>query len=270
MTEHQWEAGTFFHHLTRASTERGEGLEDTITWALKLGYSSAELDAEDLEGTDLLAKKGMKVSSIYRHYRWQEGIDRERMEDHIRLAERFHATRIMAIPGFYEDRTGSKKELEGMHEGMRLLSELAGENGLILTIEDFDHVLSPIATMAGMSSFLEAAPDLKVTLDTGNFIFSGEDVLTAQQLFLKKIAHVHLKDRLWSRPGEGDVLTCPDGRKLYPCAVGDGDIPINDVLRVLSEAQYTGYVVAEHFGSLSYAAHIEGSIGNLRKEGWVA
>ena len=69
-----------------------------------------------------------------------------------------------------------------------------------------------------MDSFLDVALDLKVTLDTGNFIFSAQDVLTAEQMFLPKIMHVHLKDRLWSRPGEGETLECIDGRVLFPCA----------------------------------------------------
>lgn len=270
MADRIWEAGTFFHHLVQAAKERGETIGDTISWALELGYSAAELDADDLDGTDFLAKKGMKVSSIYRNYQWQEKIDRSMMEDHIRLAEHYQTSRIMAIPGFYSNKKGSEKELESMIEGMRTLSILAKENAMILTIEDYDHILSPIATMDGMSSFLESAADLKVTLDTGNFIFSGEDVLTAEELFLPKIRHVHLKDRLWSRSGEGDKLECIDGRVLYPCAVGDGDIPIREVLKNLKEADYNGYVVAEHFGSHSYAEHMKGSIKNLQKEGWVA
>ncbi len=57
MANHIWEAGTFFHHLVRAAKERGEMIEDTIIWALELGYSAAELDADDLDGTEFLAKK---------------------------------------------------------------------------------------------------------------------------------------------------------------------------------------------------------------------
>lgn len=264
-------AGIFFHHIEQAAKERRESLGDTIRWAVSLGYEAAELDADAPDGTELLRQNGMQVSSIYRNYSWQERIDTEQMEDHIRLATRLGAGRIMAIPGFFSGTAGEKeKELESMHEGMRRLAALAKENGLILTIEDYDNELSPIATMEGMSSFLEAAPGLTVTLDTGNFIFSAEDVLTAQQMFLDKITHVHLKDRLWSRTGEGETLECIDGRILYPCAVGDGDIPIREVLKTLTDAGYSGYVVAEFFGSRSYAENMEKSISNLRNGGWVA
>ena len=264
-------AGTFFHHIVQASKERGEALEDTIRWAAELGYEAAELDADDTDGTELLKQNGMKVSSIYRNYSWQDEIDTGAMEDHIRLAMRLGAESIMAIPGFYSGAEDARdKELALMHEGMRKLAALAKENGLTLTIEDYDNALSPIATMEGMNSFLEAAPGLMVTLDTGNFIFSAEDILTAGQMFLKKITHVHLKDRLWSRTGEGETLECIDGRILYPCAVGDGDIPIREVLKTLTDAGYSGYVVTEFFGSRSYAENMEKSIANLRNGGWTA
>ncbi len=263
-------AGTFFHHIAQASKERRETIGDTIRWAVDLGYEAAELDADDLDGTELLRENGMKVSSIYRNYRWQEKTDIAQMEDHIRLAVCFGAERIMAIPGFYSGAVDEKeKELELMHEGMRKLADIAKENGLTLTIEDYDNALSPIATMEGMNSFLEAVPGLTVTLDTGNFIFSAEDILTAEQMFHNNITHVHLKDRLWSRTGAGDILECIDGRKLYPCAVGDGDIPIREVLQRLSYKGYAGYVVAEFFGSRSYAENMEKSIANLRNGDWV-
>lgn len=263
------EAGTFFHHIVQAAAERGESVADTILWVRDLGYAAAELDADDLKGTEYLEKIGMKVSSIYRNYRWQEKIDEEMMLDHVRLARSMGASKIMAIPGFYSDKCKDQKELEKMHEGMRILSSIASENGLMLTIEDYDNALSPIATMEGMNSFLEAVPELKVTLDTGNFIFSGEDILAAQDLFIKKITHVHLKDRLWSSSGEGDILESTDGRRMYPCAVLDGDIPIDTVLQKLCENGYSGYVMTEFFGSMSYADNIEKSVTNLRRKGWI-
>ena len=268
-TVNKGRAGTFFHHIVQSAKERGEPLEDTIEWAVHLGYCAAELDADDLSGTEYLAKKGMQVSSIYRTYRWHEKIDKGPMEDHIRIAKRLGAPMIMAIPGFYSDKSRDKNELDKMHEGMAMLSALTKENGLILTIEDYDNALSPIATMGGMSTFLEAVPDLTVTLDTGNFLFSEEDVLAAEEMFLSRIKHVHLKDRLWSRTGKGDILETTGGRKLYPCAVDEGDIPMDDILGRLAEIHYSGYFMTEFFGSVSYTDNIEKSIINLQEKGWV-
>ena len=86
-TVNKWRAGTFFHHMVQAAKERGESLGDTIEWALNLGYCAAEVDADDLSGTEFLEKNGMQVISIYRTNRWHEKIDKEPMEDHIRIAD---------------------------------------------------------------------------------------------------------------------------------------------------------------------------------------
>ena len=248
MSENNLKIGTFFHHIRMASAERGESLDKTLGWIRDLGYVAAELDADDLDGAELLKDHGIAVSSIYRQYRWRDGIDEARMMEHIELAKKLGTDRIMAIPGLFSEEAlkcldgkilGAKSEGSGdgavgnentdypgdredplgielsrMIQGMKKLSELAKENGLTLTIEDYDDAMSPIATIGGMKIFLDTIPDLKVAFDTGNFAFSGDDVLDAKREFIGRTRHVHLKDRLWSRAGTGDPKECPDGTFL--------------------------------------------------------
>lgn len=346
MSEYNIRIGTFFHHIKMASAERGESLDKTLDWIRDLGYEAAELDADDLDGAELLNDHDIAVSSIYRQYRWREQIDETRMMEHIELAKKLGTGRIMAIPGLFseeawkhldgkilgakgagsgdgavgckatdylKDAEGSEAtdslngvsvseaadnpnrvsvseagdspnsmsstgdlaqlidrnvalgiELSRMIQGMKRLSELAKDNGLTLTIEDYDDAMSPIATIGGMKIFLDAIPDLKVAFDTGNFAFSGDDVLDAKRELLNRTKHVHLKDRLWSRTGTGDPKECPDGTLLWPCAVGDGDLPIKEILQELKAVGYSGYAMAEFFGAASYSELIEKSIANLR------
>ena len=298
MSENNLKIGTFFHHIRMASAERGESLDKTLGWIRDLGYVAAELDADDLDGAELLKDHGIAVSSIYRQYRWRDGIDEARMMEHIELAKKLGTDRIMAIPGLFSEEAwkcldgkilGAKSEGSGdgavgnentdypgdredplgielsrMIQGMKKLSELAKENGLTLTIEDYDDAMSPIATIGGMKIFLDAIPDLKVAFDTGNFAFSGDDVLDAKREFIGRTRHVHLKDRLWTRTGTGDPKECPNGTLLWPCAVGDGDIPIKEILQELKAVGYDGYAMAEFFGAASYSELIEKSIENLK------
>lgn len=290
MSENNLKIGTFFHHIRMASAERKESLDETLEWLRGLGYEAAELDADDLDGAELLKDHDIAVSSIYRQYRWREGIDEDGMMEHIELAKKLGTDRIMAIPGLFSEKAckcldgkilGAKGaigdmaqlmcrddilsvELSHMIQGMKRLSELAKENGLTLTIEDYDDAMSPIATIGGMKIFLDAIPDLKVAFDTGNFAFSGDDVLDAKREFIGRTRHVHLKDRLWTRTGTGDPKECPDGTLLWPCAVGDGDLPIKEILQELKAVGYNGYAMAEFFGAASYSELIEKSIENLK------
>ncbi|MBR3574107.1 MAG: sugar phosphate isomerase/epimerase [Lachnospiraceae bacterium] len=298
MSENNIKIGTFFHHIRMASAERKESLDETLKWLRGLGYEAAELDADDLDGAELLKDHGIAVSSIYRQYRWRDGIDEAGMMEHIELAKKLGTDRIMAIPGLFSEKAckcldgkilGAKGagsgdgavgnentdypgdredplgiELSRMIQGMKKLSELAKENGLTLTIEDYDDSMSPIATIGGMKIFLDAIPDLKVAFDTGNFAFSGDDVLDAKREFIGRTRHVHLKDRLWTRTGTGDPKECSDGTLLWPCAVGDGDLPIKEILQELKAVGYDGYAMAEFFGAASYSELIEKSIENLK------
>lgn len=88
-----------------------------------------------------------------------------------------------------------------MPEAMSVFCDRAAQEGLTVTIEDFDDAASPISTMEGMKWFTDRLPLLRVALDTGNFFYSGEDVLQALELFADRIVHVHCKDRLTGEQG---------------------------------------------------------------------
>ena len=259
--------GTFFHHIRQAAAERGETLDQTLEYVRELGYKAAEVDADDHEGAERLGIHGIAVSSIYRNYSWEEGTACEAMEEHIRLAKDLGSEIIMAIPGFFSISDTDiirEEKRKRMAEGMNALYELAKQNGLTLTIEDYDNVLSPISTIDGMQYFLDTIPGLKVAFDTGNFAYSGEEVLTAEKAFADRIVHAHLKDRLYSQGGNGDPCICPDGRVLWPCAVGEGDIPMDELLNRLKAKGYNGYVMAEFFGAASYSETIKKSMEFLQ------
>ncbi|MCR5675231.1 MAG: sugar phosphate isomerase/epimerase [Lachnospiraceae bacterium] len=261
-------AGTFYHHIRQAAAERGETPEQTFAYVRALGFEAAEVDADDHEGAELLGAHGIAVASIYRNYAWQEEIVEADMEEHVRLAVDLGTDKIMAIPGFFGEHDNGitrEEKRKRMAEGMRRLYGLASQSGLTLTIEDYDNALSPISTMEGMQFFLDAVPGLQVAFDTGNFAYSGEDVLAAEKAFAGRIVHVHLKDRLYSRSGSGDPCRCPGGRTLWPCAVGEGDIPMEELLNRLKANGYGGYVMAEFFGAASYADALMKSMEFLRE-----
>ena len=100
---------------------------------------------------------------------------------------------------------------------MREMCVYARSKGIAPTIEDFDDSKSPIATARQMLWFAERIPELKITFDTGNFMFSGEDELTAFGLLKDRIAHVHCKDRTFSK-NSGEPKAAADGRIMYPAA----------------------------------------------------
>lgn len=273
----------FYHHICEAARETGRNVDEMLLLARSWGIGYVELDRDAIgaRGGDILGlcnqltRCGMAPSSIYGFYSWQEE-GSVPAEDDLLLwqAQLLECPRVMVIPGFYTDPADAEKcreEKARMIAGMQKLCAMAAARGITPTIECFDDARSPIATIAGMAEFLAAVPELKVTLETGNFLFSGDDILEAQQRFAGAIAHVHLKDRFLPRLSPdiaptGDRTVAVTGEVMYPCAVGHGHIPMDTVLRRLSGAGYDGILTIEHFGAADYAQTIRDSIDWLKAQ----
>lgn len=271
----------FHHHICEAARETGCTVPEMMRTVRIWGIDHIELERDAIGRDDAsirafaaqLVQVGLTPSSIYGFYSWQEpGNEPDESDLLLHQAEMLGCPRVMIIPGFYTDLSDTEKchaEKARMISGMQKLCALATERGIIPTIECFDDARSPIATIAGMAEFLAAVPELKVTLETGNFLFSGDDILEAQYRFADRIAHVHLKDRFLPRLAEdvapaGDRTVAVTGEVMYPCAVGHGHIPMDTVLRRLSGAGYDGVLTIEHFGAADYAATIHASIDWLK------
>ncbi len=275
---------TFYHHIREAARERGVSMDDMLREVHSWGIQYVELDRDDFADEDQLralaeqlARCNMTPSSIYGDYHWDHAAAMPTLDDLlIHQAKGRGWERIMVIPGFHadmDDQEQCAREQAQMIAGTKRLSEVAASQGLTTTIECFDHAKSPIATIAGMAAFLEAAPELYVTLETGNFLFSGDDILEAHQRFADRVRHAHLKDRfLPSQAPEatpaGDATTATTattGLVMYPCAVGHGHIPMTTVLDRLDRDGYEGIMTIEHFGVASYYDAIRASITWLKE-----
>lgn len=275
----------FYHHICCAAEEKGCSVDDMLAEVYASGIRYVELDRDVVGAADAdilalsqrLARQGLAPSSIYGFYDWGKADNLPAADDLlIRQAVLMGCGRIMVIPGFYSDVSDAdncRMEKKRMIAGMQRMVELASAKGLTVTIECFDDVRSPIATIAGMAEFLQAVPGLMVTLETGNFLFSGDDILQAQQLFRERVRHVHLKDRYLPAREEapqlerltGSPVTAVTGKVLYPCAVGQGHIPMAEVIGNLAAWGYDGVMTIEHFGVASYADAIRSSIEWLKE-----
>lgn len=269
----------FYHHICLAAKEMHCSVEEMLDTIRAWGVTHVEIDRDQAGETeadirafsDMLKRHDMQPSNICGFYDWSSvGEMPEKEALLIRQAQLLGCERIMVIPGLYSGEEAARdQEKARMLAGMQRLVSRAQEAGLTVTIECFDNARSPIATIAGMEEFLQAAPGLGVTLETGNFLFSGEDILQAQQCFRGKVRHVHLKDRyLPAREGGavpehlrgGTPTTSVVGEVMLPCAVGQGHIPMETVLAGLEADGYEGLMTIEHFGAASYAQAIRDSI----------
>lgn len=241
----------FYDHVIQASEQTGKTLPELLREVRAAGIEAVEINmtylAEHEETLDLLGQADLKVSCVYEFYEMDRRNETEKAGKHIEVARNAGAELALVVPGFFAEETetfgecigsqekackfldGNEKALR-MAEGLAEITAMGAEAGVRVVIEDFDDVRSPISCIHGMKWFLERIPDLKVTFDTGNFITHKEDIFAAWQALRDRVIHVHCKDR-----------------GVQSVAVGDGYLPMTEILTDIMQSGYRGYFAIEHF-----------------------
>jgi len=275
------ELAIFAHHLHEAARQTGRPVESIMAQARTFGVTGVEYDMADLRdpAAELarLQAAGLRVSSIYGFHDFGRSPDPTEGYAQADLAVQMGTDKIMIIPGFHAsgtdpDESGADRapsmrddELARMQAAVASICAYAGSRGVTATMEDFDDAASPIATSAGMLRFAERNPSLRITFDTGNFLYSGEAELEAFDRLASRIVHVHCKDRALDGSGGGEPKTSTTGLVMYPCPVGAGCIRMETILEKLKAIGYTGFLTIEHFGAPDQLAFMRKSAAWLRE-----
>lgn len=244
----------FYDHVLQAEEQGGKSIEELLSGVRAAGIEAVEINLEYLieheKTLELLKQTELDISCIYGFYEMDCKDESAKIRKHIETAAKVHAGKVLVVPGFF-----SKEEAEAMRalaqnyemladflthnikahhmaEGLRDCVRVGSEAGVTVTVEDFDDIRSPLSCMHGLRWFLENIPGLRYTLDMGNFIYHGEDVMEAWELLKDKVSHVHCKDR---------------GENFSSVAAGEGNIPIALLVSRLKAAGYDDYLAIEHF-----------------------
>lgn len=94
-------------------------------------------------------------------------------------------------------------------------------------------------------------PNFKATIDIGNFMCIDENPAAALKRNIAYASTIHLKDFYWRpcdrNPGEGWFRT-QYGNYLRGAIVGQGDIPMHEIIREIKQSGYNGYISIEFEG----------------------
>jgi len=127
------------------------------------------------------------------------------------------------------------KRLEGVLAEYRITLVLHPHTGtLVETDEDIERVL--------------AASDCKWCIDTGHMAIGGCDVVAFTKAAIDRIGHVHLKDVDLAlgaryRAGELSWVEVVQAGLFHP--LGQGDVPVAQVIELLEVGGYQGWYVLE-------------------------
>lgn len=284
----------FFDHILQAEEQTGKHIPELLAEVKKAGISAVEINCTYLlkhpATLEMLETAGLQVSCIYEFYALERGRETEKARRHIEIARKTKAGKILIVPGFFSveteefvncvpdrekvwDYLSHSEKAQRMADGLREIVEMAGSRNIADTpitvvIEDFDDRNSPIACVSGMQWFAEQVPGLCFTFDTGNFIIHGENIFAAWEELKDKVVHVHCKDRKISsdKPLQTQKNATPDIKECYlPAAVGEGCIPIKELVYKMKEYGYRGYLAIEHFDAAEQEAYMQKSAANLQE-----
>lgn len=284
----------FFDHILQAEEQTGKHIPELLAEVKKAGISAVEINCtyllEHPATLEMLETAGLQVSCIYEFYALERGRETEKARRHIEIARKTKAGKILIVPGFFSveteefvncvpdrekvwDYLSHSEKAQRMADGLREIVEMAGSRNIADTpitvvIEDFDDRNSPIACVSGMQWFAKQVPGLCFTFDTGNFIIHGENIFAAWEELKDKVVHVHCKDRKISsdKPLQTQKNATPDIKECYlPAAVGEGCIPIKELVYKMKEYGYRGYLAIEHFDAADQEAYMQKSVANLQE-----
>ncbi|HHW87961.1 MAG TPA: sugar phosphate isomerase/epimerase [Chloroflexi bacterium] len=134
-------------------------------------------------------------------------------------------------------------------DGLAAGAHYAESHGVTLALEN--HGL-----MAGRSSQVRrvidavGSPALRANIDTGNFLLVNQNPTEAAQELAKLAALVHLKDFRRARADETEhIYKALDGTAYTGAVVGQGEVDLAAIIKILGDAGYTGWLSLEYEGS---------------------
>jgi len=130
-------------------------------------------------------------------------------------------------------------------DGLKRAAERCRQRGYEPTFHH--HTATYVEAQWEIERLLELT-DVGLCLDTGHLLLGRGDPLLAIREWSGRINHVHLKDARRSILEQIVADRAPVQeiwRRQAFCALGDGDIPVGDVLDALAEIGYRGWLVVE-------------------------
>ncbi len=124
-------------------------------------------------------------------------------------------------------------------EGLRQAADVCADRGLLFSIENAGKLCHTVDELARCIEAVDR-PNMRVTLDTGNFILAGDDPHEAVRRLGTKTAHLHVKNFVDDPAGE-----------RWPfryCPPRDGKVDYAWVVEQLAAVGHDGYVSFEPEG----------------------
>ena len=138
-----------------------------------------------------------------------------------------------------------------MVKGSQLLADYAAQFGITTTIENHGFNVQSSDRVQRVIHAVDRG-NFKTTLDVGNFLCIDEDPLVGVKKNIPYAAIVHFKDfyirPYYENPGEGEWFRTVNDNYLRGAIVGHGDLNIRELIKLVKNSGYDGYLTVEFEG----------------------
>ena len=259
---------------------------DCVAKAKELGFDAIEfidLDGKTLEEQKENAKKlkeeadrlGMEINAytiaanLYQDTREKMDAEVERLKGQLEVAAILGAGVLRHDVCHSLGKTGNARSFDLMlptiAENARRVSEYAVTLGIKTCSENHGMIAQDSDRVERLFNAVNH-DNFGLLVDMGNFLCVDENPVTAVSRVAPYAIHAHAKDMLVrERPFDGYRMITRGGNYLMCTAVGEGDVPIEQCLRILKKAGYEGYLSIEFEGREDCIEGIAKGLKNLKK-----
>lgn len=159
------------------------------------------------------------------------------------------------------------KDLPSVADACREVADHAKKYGITTSVENHGYFMQRSDRVQALIHAV-GRDNFRTTLDVGNFMCADEDSVAATKNNIPYASHVHFKDfylrPFYADPGEGWFKTF-SGNYLRGAIVGQGDVDIRSVVKVIKSHGYDGNISIEFEGMEDCEAGSRIGMANLRR-----
>ena len=248
-TPKQAKVSIFSDHIATIAQQEGLSFAEAAIKVYELGYTGVDvwttLSDEQLRVLDSIGFEHACAIVCIDH---TKGSQPKAEEQALAFMKETGWTRLLLVTGLLADDATDEDAAAAIGLVDAFSKEAAGQ-GFDVMVEDYDNPNSLSYNTAALDRLFAASSTLGHVFDTGNYVYCGEDALLALEHFRNRVHHVHLKDRR-------EDGSCP--------AVGDGIVPMKEIITSLMKSGYDGWFTVEHFGSRAMLDDAARSIAAIR------
>lgn len=246
---------------------------DCIDWIKENGGEHMEIVpygftlVDNLELADQVRDKAEEVGIELSNYAMpanfvqetQEEFDAEvaRLKEHVDLLDRMgikhmrHDVTAFSLPPEKRTIQWFEESLPKIVEGSRQIADYAAQYGITTTVENHGMAVQHSDRVQRVVTEVDR-PNFKTTLDIGNFLCVDEDPIVGVKKNLEIASLIHFKDfyiRPYDEyPGEGKWIETASGNYIRGSIVGQGDLEIRKITKLIKDSGYDGYITLEFEG----------------------